>query len=116
MRFLVDECIGPSIAFWLRENGHEVFSVYEQSRGMADDDVIYKAYVENWILITADKDFGEKVYRERHPHRGVVILRLEDECNVQKIKSLKQLLENYADQLSDHFVVVTEMQVRFAKT
>jgi hypothetical protein len=34
MRFLVDECTGPTVAGWLREQQHEVFSVYEQARGM----------------------------------------------------------------------------------
>jgi len=36
MRFLVDESSGPNLARWLREQGHEVFSVYEQSRGISD--------------------------------------------------------------------------------
>jgi len=63
----------------LHEQGHEVFSVYEEARGIDDEEVIQKAFAENWILITNDKDFGEKVYREQHPHKGVVLLRLEDE-------------------------------------
>lgn len=32
MRFLVDESTGPWVAQWLRERGHEVFSVFEQAR------------------------------------------------------------------------------------
>jgi len=32
MRFLVDECTGPKVARWLREQGHEVFSVYDEAR------------------------------------------------------------------------------------
>lgn len=27
MRFLVDECTGPAVARWLREQKHEAFSV-----------------------------------------------------------------------------------------
>ena len=34
MKFLVDECTGPSVAAWLRDDGHEVFSVYEDARGV----------------------------------------------------------------------------------
>ena len=85
MRFLVDECTGPAVARWLRQRGYEVFSVYEEARGIDDDEIIRKAFEENWILITNDKDFGEKVYRERHPHRGVVLLRLGDERTSNKI-------------------------------
>ena len=115
MRFLVNECTGPAVARWLRKQKHEVFSVYEEARGMDDDDVIQKAFAENWILITNDKDFGEKVYRERRPHRGIVLLRLEDERAANKIDTIRRLIESYADQLSDHFVVVTEAKVRFAR-
>jgi uncharacterized protein with PIN domain len=31
MRFLVDECTGPAVAKWLREQGHDVVSVYDES-------------------------------------------------------------------------------------
>ena len=61
MRFLVDKYTGPKVAAWLRDEGHEVFSVFDEARGIEDDKVIQKAYDENWILITNDKDFGEKV-------------------------------------------------------
>lgn len=115
MRFLVDECTGPKVAQWLREQAHEVFSVYESARGLDDAAIIQKAVAENWILITNDKDFGEKVYRERHPHRGVIFIRLEDERAANKIHVLQKLIESYADKLPDRFVVVTETKVRFAR-
>ncbi len=114
MRFLVDESTGAVVARWLREQGHEVFSVYEEARGMDDDDIIQKAFAENWILIANDKDFGEKVYREQRPHRGVILLRLENERATNKINTLQRLLERYLEQLSNNFIVVTETQVRFA--
>lgn len=82
---------------------------------MDDDDIIQKAFKENWILMTNDKDFGEKIYRERRPHKGVVLLRLEDKRVAMKIQILKRLLESYIDRLPDQFVVVTERTVRFAR-
>ncbi len=75
---------------------------------MEDDEVMTKAFAENWMLITNDKDFGEKISRERRPHKGVVLLRLEDERAVNKIAILQRLLEGYAEQLTDQFVVVTD--------
>ena len=115
MRFLVDECTGPVVARWLRGQSHEVFSVYEQARGMTDDDVIGKAFSVSWILMTNDKDFGEKVYRERRPHRGVVFLRLRDERAVSKIAVIRELLAGYSDKLAGNFLVVTDSQVRFGQ-
>ena len=75
-----------------------------------------KALDENWILITNDKDFGEKVYRERRPHRGIIFLRLQDERADNKIDTLQKLLDSYAERLADCFVVVTRTRVRFAQT
>ncbi|MBD2693800.1 DUF5615 family PIN-like protein [Anabaena catenula] len=115
MRFLVDENTGVAVARWLREQGHEVFSVYEQARGIDDSTIIQKAFDENWILITSDKDFGDKVYRDQCPHRGVILLRLENERSGNKINILQQVFEKYMEQLTDSFVVVTESQIRFAR-
>ena len=114
MKFLVDECTGPAVAGWLRDDGHEVFSVYEEARGAEDDIILQKAFVENWVLITNDKDFGDKVFRNGRLHKGVILLRLEDERAASKIRVLARLLEKYIDRLPNAFVVVTEKQVRFA--
>jgi predicted nuclease of predicted toxin-antitoxin system len=114
MRFLVDESTGPWVARWLREQGHEVFSVYDQSRGITDDEVIQKACLEGWVLITNDKDFGNKVYRENHPYQGIVLLRLSDERSFIKIETLQKLLSKYSDRLAKAFVVVSERSIRFA--
>jgi predicted nuclease of predicted toxin-antitoxin system len=115
VRFLVDENAGVVVASWIRSLGHEVFSVYEESRGIDDDTVIQKAFDENRILITSDKDFGEKVYREQRPHRGIILRRVANECSANKIDVLQKLLVEYPEQLSDNFIVVTEKLVRFEK-
>lgn len=115
MRFLVDECTGPVVASWLRAKQHEVFSVYDEARGMHDDDIIKKAADESWVLITNDKDFGEEVYRQRRPHRGVVLLRVKNERAKNKIAVLERLLESHSERLYDRFVVVTETRVRFGR-
>jgi predicted nuclease of predicted toxin-antitoxin system len=114
MRFLVDESTGPTVAEWLRQQGHEVFSVYDEARGMDDSGIIQKACSEDWILMTNDKNFGEMVYRERHPHKGVVLLRLDDERADVKIRTINRLLKGYIDRLPGQFVVVTESKIRFA--
>jgi predicted nuclease of predicted toxin-antitoxin system len=113
MRFLVDECTGPAVARWLEAQGHEVFSVYDQARGIDDDEVLARAFEERRILITNDKGFGTRVYRERLPHHGVVLLRLDDERASSKIEVLGKLIGSHAERLSDRFVVVTEKQARF---
>ncbi len=65
-------------------------------------------------MITNDKDFGEKVYREHHPHKGIVLIRLDNERSTNKIEILRKLLLNHSSVLPNRFVVVTETGVRFA--
>jgi len=115
MRFLVDECTGPMVASWLRDQNHEVFSVYDEARGLDDDEVIQKALEGERILITNDKDFGEKVYRDGRLHSGVILLRLQDERSKSKIRVLSNLLNMYSDRIPNSFLVVTEQRVRFAR-
>ncbi len=114
MRFLVDECTGIKVAGWLKEEGNEVLSVYEEARGITDDAIIKKAFDEGWILITNDKDFGEKVYREKLPHKGIILMRLQDERSTNKINVLQRLFVLYPQRIFDGFVVVTENNVRFS--
>lgn len=112
MRFLVDECTGPGVARWLKENGHDVFSVYDQARGEEDRSLIDIANREERVLITNDKDFGELVYRERAVHAGAILLRLENERRANKIDVLQRVLENYETRLARRFVVATEERIR----
>ena len=116
MRFLVDECTGPAVAQWLRAQGHEVFSVYDEAPGSTDDELLDRAHSENWIVITNDKDFGDMIFRERKPHHGVIFLRLQDERPVAKINALDRLLSRFADQIADYFVVVSEKKIRFSRS
>lgn len=115
MRFLVDECTGPAVANWLRKQGYDVFSVYDQSRGITDDEIIQKAFSENRILVTNDKDFGEKIFRDNKAHKGIILLRLEDERANSKITAIEQLLKNHSDKIKNNFIVATENRVRVAK-
>ena len=114
MRFLVDECTGPPVARWLREEGHDVFSVYEQARGIDDDAVVARAVSEHRIIVTNDKDFGEKVYRDGQIHAGIVLLRLREDSASGKLAAIRRLLEFHADRLEGSFVVVSDRHVRFA--
>jgi len=114
MRFLVDENSGPILVKWLRDNGHDVFSIYEQARGLDDIAVIEKAFIENRILITNDKDFGGIIFREHRPHKGVILLRLEDERGKNKVAAIERVLHNYSNRIENHFLVVTETKIRIS--
>lgn len=71
MKFLVDECADEQLVEHLRANGHDVLYVMETMRGATDDVILNRAYQEQRILLTEDKDFGELVFRLRKPTIGI---------------------------------------------
>ena len=112
MKFIVDECTGPVLARWLAGEHYDIFSVYEKSPGLDDETILEKAFLENRILTTNDKDFGDMIFRKGKKHKGVILLRLDNERNANKIYVLESLLKQYKNQLTGNFVVVTEKNVR----
>lgn len=104
-----------AVAEWLRHQNHEVFSVCDDARGLDDSGIIQKALEEDWILITNDKDFGDLIFRDGRLHKGVILLRLDDERASSKIHVLSCLIQRYSKNLPNAFVVATEKQVRFAR-
>lgn len=115
MRFLVDECAGPSVARWLRRLGHDVVSVFDEAKGTPDEAVIQQAAAQARILLTNDKGFGEKVFRQRRFGAGVILLRLENGTPENQISVLKPLLDQHSEKLVGNFVVATENRARFTK-
>ena len=111
---LIDECVDPRVTRWLRQEGHEAYSVFEEARGATDDALVRKAYRERRVLVTNDKAFGESIFREGTPHGGAVLLGLQDGRSMNQAGHPRQLLRRYEDRLTHEFTVFTEAGIRFA--
>ena len=116
MKFIVDEYTGPKVAKWLKSTGHLVFSVHDEARGLDDETIINKANEENFILITNDKDFGELIFKGNKEHKGVILLRLENEKPENKIYVLSKLLDSHSEKLRNNFTVVTEKSIKIIES
>jgi predicted nuclease of predicted toxin-antitoxin system len=76
----------------LREGGHDVWYVVEAMRGARDDVILERAFAEQRVLLTEDKDFGELIYRLGRPARGIVLLRFDVTDRELKVPRLLDLL------------------------
>lgn len=112
LRFLVDECAGRAIADHLRQLGYDTTAIAETMPGADDSRVLAAALKQQRILVTADKDFGDKVFREQQPHAGILLIRSLDNSTATKIRILDQVLHQYASLLSGNFVVATYQHIR----
>ena len=81
-------------------------SVFEEFPSSEDDFVLHAANIDNRILITSDKDFGELVYRLKKVSKGVILLRMEELKPIRKAELLIKVLKEREGQISNAFVVI----------
>lgn len=82
---------------------------------MSDIEILKIAVSGKRLLITMDKDFGELVYKSKRPHKGVILLRLEDERALEKINTIKAILEKFLPEIIDKFSVYKDGKLRIRK-
>ncbi len=112
MQFLADESIDAQIVQRLRLDGFAVYSIAEESPSIADPKVLAIANRRKSVLITADKDFGELVFRLNKIHEGVVLIRLAGVRPLEKADIVSSVIATYSKKLIKAFTVVTHRSVR----
>lgn len=107
MIFLADESIDRQIVALLRENGHVVRYVTEIQSGIPDDVVLDMANRESAVLLTADKDFGAMVFRQRLHAHGIVLIRLAGLAPNHKAEVVTSTINRHTAELPHAFAVIT---------
>lgn len=74
--------------------------------------MLKKAFEEQRILITEDKDFGELVYRLQKKAHGIILLRFRVLERDEKWPRLKTLIQQRSESLMRHFIVVDAHKFR----
>ena len=112
MNFLADENVDRQIVDRLRKDGHIVWSVAEMDPGISDDAVLDLANREVALLLTADKDFGELVVRQRRFAQGIVLIRLSGLLPTTKAEIVAFAIKEHSTELSKAFTVITPGDIR----
>jgi len=115
IRFIIDECVGSSVAKWLSNKSYKIYSIANESYGISDEKILDKAFNEDWVIITNDKDFGDLIFRDKKKHCGVIFMRLDNESSINKIRCLEKLLSYHIKKIKNKFIVLTEKNIRIAK-
>lgn len=106
MNFVADESIDRQIVERLRQDGHRVWYVAEMEPGISDDIVLASANQETALLLTADKDFGEMVFRQNLHTHGIVLIRLAGLSPSRKAKIVASAINQHATELPRAFAVI----------
>lgn len=112
MKFVADESLDFPVIIALREAGHDVYSIKEQSPRMSDDVILKIANAQKRILITSDKDFGELVFRLKLISSGIILLRLPEISNHKKAELTLACISQYRNKLKSSFCVIASGKMR----
>jgi predicted nuclease of predicted toxin-antitoxin system len=74
---------------------------------IADGVVLDLANRETVLLLTADKDFGELVFRQHRLASGVVLVRLAGLSSARKAEIVVSVIDEHAAELPNAFAVIT---------
>ena len=105
LRILVDTSLGLSLEATVRDSGHDAVFVRDIDPRLPDSAALDLAVRDDRLVLTMDKDFGELVYRARRGHRGVLLLRLEEQSASVSAPLLAMILRDYTELLEGHFAV-----------
>ena len=112
MDFVADEGVDRHIVERLRHEGHNVAYVAEMDPGIEDEAVLEQAAAAGAVLVTADKDFGELVFRLGQASSGVLLVRLVGRSPEGKANIVAAVVEKYGDELTEAFSVLSASGVR----
>jgi predicted nuclease of predicted toxin-antitoxin system len=84
--------------------------------GISDSVVLDLANREGCFLLTADRDFGELVYRQHRLTHGVMLIRLAGIRSDNKAEMVASVVAAHAGELDRAFTVVSPGHVRIRRS
>lgn len=111
MQLLADQNFPSQAVDKLRELGHDVVWIQQDSPGIPDEEVLDHAVRESRVLLTLDKDFGALAFRSGLPAEcGILLFRVLP-VPAQVAELAERVLQTEAD-LQGKFTVVEAARVR----
>lgn len=113
MDFLANENFPLLSIRVLRNAGHNVAGVIEETRGAKDLDILKRAHGEKRIVLTFDRDYGELIFQHRSfIPLGVVYFRFDPSTPEEPAKILLKILEEGKVSVLGKFTVVERGGIR----
>lgn len=112
MKIVADEGVDRQVVEQLRRENHQVIYVAELAAGIDDDEVLRLANERDAVLLTADKDFGELVFRLNRTARGIALIRLAGLPPEAKSAIVANAVREHGAQMYGCFSVITSRNIR----
>jgi predicted nuclease of predicted toxin-antitoxin system len=112
MKIVADEGVDRQIVEALRRENHEVIYVAELAPGITDDEALRLANERDAVVLTADKDFGELVFRLNRAAAGVALIRLDGLPPDMKSVIVANAIREHGPQMFGAFSVIAAGVIR----
>ena len=114
MRLKTDENVHPDAAVYLRQQGHDALTVWDQSlRGTTDANLAAVCQSERRALITLDMDFSDIRAYPPEESAGIIVLRLESQSRHHVLATIARLLPTLTTHgIEGHLWIVSESGIR----
>src|SRR5262249_3978373 len=111
-RYLANENFPAGVAQWLIGQGNDVVHASDALAGEPDSVILQTALDQDRVLLTFDHDFGELVFRHRHPPApGIALFRFHQLPPDALVAALEQFFAGNPS-LRGFFTVVSPGQYR----
>jgi len=115
MKFLLDVCVSSrSLTAFLFDAGHDVLSALAIDPRAADERLLEYAFLDDRILVTEDKDFGELIFVQQRSHGPVI--RLVELSIDEQISAIRELIVQHTHELTGKVLItITRGRVRIRR-
>ena len=116
IKILANENFPIASVRYLENNGFDITYVGNAHAGISDKEVMELATMEDRLIVTFDRDYGELIFRHQFkPPAGVIYLRLNDFTPDFPGEFLKEFLNNSSLIFREMFTVIDERGIRQEK-
>jgi predicted nuclease of predicted toxin-antitoxin system len=115
VNLLAEESVDHQIVDRLRQDGHAVRYIAFMERGISDSMVLDLANQEADVLLTADRDFGELVFRQGRLTSGILLARLAGLSPIAKAAATASAVNRHSGELPGAFAVLTARSFRIRR-
>jgi predicted nuclease of predicted toxin-antitoxin system len=106
VKLLLDACVWGGAKETLAALGHDVIWAGDWSTDPGDESLLSTANLEQRVLVTLDKDFGELAVVRGQPHRGII--RLVGIAARQQAASCQDVLARHGSELTRGALITAE--------
>ena len=118
MKIVADENLFEPIIDYLRELGHDVFSIRNTSHsGISDDEIYTLACREKRVIMTMDKDFSRILRFPPERCGGIVVVKIYKRPVEETLNIFKKFYQNIQEKdVKANLVIITPEGVRIRRT